>query len=137
MLATAIRGYFAALLAGNVVFWLVGAIRAALSGTIEAGASLGGLPIVALFVFVVSLVTTIVPFAVFLGIARAFRIRAPLYFVVCGVAMGPIAAALTFGARSGEWALWAANATLWQNLMPSGAVGGWVYWRVGVRARHS
>ena len=133
MPATAIRGYFAALLAGNAVFWLIGAIRAALSGTIEAGGSIAGFPIVALFVFVASLVTTVLPFLAFFVASRLMRIRAPLYFVACGMAMGPIAAALTFGGRWSERALWLANASLWQDLTLAGAAGGWTFWRVGVR----
>ena len=137
-MARAIRGYLAALVAGNVAFWVAGLIRAAVSGTIEENSSVVGFLVVALFVFVVSVVTTVVPFAGFLGIAKALRIGTPLYFVACGAAMGPIVAGLTFGGRWREPALWIANATLWQNLMLAGAVGGWTYWRVGVpRPRQS
>ena len=129
----AIRGYFAALAAGNAVFWVTSLMRAAATGTIEEGASIAAFPIVALFVFVASLATTVVPFILFLVAARLLRIRTPLYFLACGAAMGPIAAALSFGGRWSERALWAANAALWQDLTLAGAAGGWTYWRVGVR----
>lgn len=130
----AIRGYLAALAAGNLVFWLSSMLRAAIIGPADTGDySIPAFAVVAAFVLAVSVVTTIAPFAVFLGIAWGLQIRTPLYFVACGATMGPIAAALTFGARWSEAALWVANASLWQNLMLAGAVGGWTYWRVGVR----
>lgn len=129
----AIRGYFAALAAGNLAFWALGYLRAAAFGP-PSDAAVGpiGFLIVAVFVFVASLATTILPFAAFLAIAVGLGIRSAIYFAVCGAAMGVLTAALLIGTR-GE--VWAVNPTLWQHLTVSGALGGLVFWRVAARRR--
>lgn len=132
-MAQAIRGYFAALAAGNIVFWVEGLIRAAVSGTIEENASVVGFLVVALFVFVVSLATTVLPFILFFAIARALRLRGWPYFMLSGMAMGLVTTALVIGNRWTDWRLWALNASLWQHLIVAGGLGGLVFWWVAVR----
>jgi hypothetical protein len=133
ILAAALRGYFAALGAGNAAFWLAGLIRAAVSGTIEENASIAGFLIVALFTFIVSLVTTVFPFILFFAISRIARVRGWPYFVLCGMAMGVVTTAMLIGARWTEWQLWALNASLCRHLIVAGGCGGFAFWWVAVR----
>lgn len=132
----AVRGYLAAIAAGNVTFWATGLIRAVVSGTIEENASIAGFLIVALFTLIISLVTTILPFLVFLALSRVLAIRGWPYFVACGMVMGAVSTAMVIGARWTEWQLWVANASLWQHLLVSGASGGFAFWWVAVRRRN-
>lgn len=133
-LAAVIRGYFVALVAGNLAFWVIGLIRVAVFGP-HPGDEVGvaGLLVVAVFTFIVSIVTTILPFVVFLAISLTLRIRTWAYFVVCGSAMGFLTTGVLIGARWMEWRMWALNASLWQHLCVSGALGGLAYWWVAVR----
>ena len=129
-----IRGYFAALAAGNLTFWITSLIRVLIFGS-HPGDEMGitGFLVVAVFVLVFSLMTTIVPFIGFLAVSRILGIRAWPYFVVCGIAMGLFVSGLLIGSRWTEWQMWVVNSDLWQHLSASGAIGGLVYWRVAGR----
>ncbi len=133
VLAAPIRGYLAALATGNVVFWVAEVIRAAASGTVGENGSIVGFLVVALFTFIVSVVTTVFPFIIFFTISRVARVRGWPYFVLCGMLMGLVTTALVIGARWTDWRLWALNASLWQHLILGGGFGGLAFWWVAVR----
>jgi len=130
----AIRGYFAALAAGNLIFWASGLIRFLILGP-RPGDNVGfaGFLVVFVFTLVVSLITTMLPFIALLAISLMFKIRSWPYFVACGIAIGLLNTGLVIGAGWTDRRMWALNATLWQHLSASGALGGFVYWWVAVR----
>lgn len=134
MLTVALRGYFAALAAGNLVFWGAGLLRSVVLGS-QAGAGFAGLIVLVVITLVVSLLLTILPFALFCTLALVFAIRHWSYFVLCGMAMGLAITGLLVGAQWMQWQAWLRYSMFWQHLGLSGAVGGWVYWRVAVRPR--
>ena len=135
MLGLAIRGYFAALTAGNVTFWVTGLIRALVFDP-HGGSDVGfvGFVIVFVLILIASFLLTFPPFIVLCAISLIFKIRNPAYFDLCGAAIGLLVTALVIRAGWTDWQMWARNSSLWQQLTLSGAVGGFVYWAIAVRS---